>query len=329
MPPFLAAPFRAALVRASLTLAGALLLTVGLTACTGCSTSPEPRAANGTSDAHTGGNGTVGNLPLDGTYRRVEVATVGWDGLSSSPVVLLRELETGQLVPIWVGVAEARAIASALHEVDYPRPMTHDLMADLLGKLDARLDELLIHDVVDSTYYGLLRLHVEGSANGNGRDGGDHAPLLVDARPSDGLALALRSGATIRVAQQILDETPDVDFRPPDEPDQVVRALGLTVVAPTAELRREHGIPAGRSGLLVIRAVGHAAEAGLRRGDLLISVDGTTVGDPVAFLDAVRGQPFGEPVTLRTWRNGTEREVEVAPELELPESGEAEDGQVA
>jgi bifunctional DNase/RNase len=295
-----------------------LLLACGLTACSGCSATPAPDAAPAAAVPEPPAPGTP--LPLDDEYRPVEVATVGWDRLSASPVVLLRELETGQLVPIWVGVAEAQAIASALHEVDFPRPMTHDLMNDLLGKLHARLDELLIHDVVGGTYYGLLRLHVEG----NGEE-----PLLVDARPSDGMALALRAGAAIRVSQGILDDTPDVDFLAPDEPEQVVRALGLTVVVPTPALRGEHAIPEERQGLVVIRAVGHAAEAGLRRGDLLLAVAGEPVTDPVGFLDTVRSQPIGEPVTLRYWREGIEREVRVVPELELPETEDGRGQQVA
>lgn len=315
--------------------ASLILLFLALGACSACSSTapPEDRSAAGEApeiaapqrpgDGPGKERSTPPELPLDGEFRSVEVATVGWDRLASAPVVLLRELETGQLVPIWVGVTEARAIATALHEVELPRPMTHDLMADLLGKLHGRLDELLIHDLVGGTYYGLLRLHVE---NGNGGE-----TVLVDTRPSDGMALALRAGAPIRVAQQILDVTPDVDFLAPDEPEQVVRALGLTVVAPTPELRRELSIPEGRRGLVVIRAVGNAADAGLRRGDLLVSVEGETVTDPVGLLDRVRSLPYGEPVTVRYWREGVEREVEVIPEAPLPDPvrTDEEDRQVA
>lgn len=309
-----------------------LLLACGLTACSACSSTAPPgnRAAEGVAVppeiATPDDPEAAPALPIDGDYRAVEVATVGWDRLSSSPVVLLRELETGQVVPIWVGVSEARAIASALHEVEFPRPMTHDLMADLLDKLHGRLDELLIHDIVGGTYYGLLRLHV-----GNG-DGGEGETVLVDTRPSDGLALALRAGATIRVAQAILDETPDVDFLAPDEPEQVVRALGLTVVAPSDDLREELSIPEERDGLVVIRAVGNAADAGLRRGDLLVSVEGEPVSDPMGLLDRVRSLPYGEPVTVRYWREGVEREVELIPEPPLPDplrTSEDEPKQVA
>lgn len=287
-----------------------LLLAVGLTACSGCSTTPPPAAhapATAETPDATAPDTDAPELPADGDYRQVEVATVGWDRLGSAPVVLLREPETGQLVPIWVGVAEARAIAAALHEVEYPRPMTHDLMAHLLVRLDAHLDELLIHDLVNGTYLGMLRL----SKQGNGG-----APLLVDTRPSDGMALALRAGATIRVAQKILDDTPDVDFMAPDEPDQVVRALGLTVVTPTPEQRAEHSLPEARAGLLVIRAIGNAAVAGVSRGDLLVEVAGAVVEEPVDLLDAVRDLPYGDPVPMVLWRDGEERRVTVVPERE-------------
>jgi len=179
--------------------------------------------------------------------------------------------------------------------------MTHDLMANLLGALHARVDELLIHDIVDGTYYGLLRL----TPLGNGGD-----PLLVDARPSDGMALALRAGATIRVARKILDETPEVDFLAPDEGQQVVSALGLTVVAPSDSLRRELSLPQ-RQGLVILRVAGAGEEAGLRRGDLLLSVEGSAVVEPVDLLDAVRGLAPGATVTLRYWRDGDEAETSV------------------
>lgn len=293
-----------------------LLLTVGLTACSGCSSTPQPTAEpppvaaapapRSAPDSSTP-QADAPELPADEAFRTMEIATVGWDRLGAAPVVLLRDPETGQVVPIWVGVAEARAIAAALHEIEYPRPMTHDLMVDVLGRLHAHLDELLIHDLVDGTYLGMLRLSTP--------DDGDE-PLLVDTRPSDGMALALRAGATIRVAQKILDNTPDVDFMAPDEPDQVVRALGLTVVAPTEAQRQEFALPVDRAGLLVIRSVGNAALAGVTRGDLLVEVAGAAVAEPVDLLDALRDLPYGDPVPMLVLHDGTVRPVTVVPERE-------------
>lgn len=272
------------------------LLAPLLSACFACSNTQAPSAAGTAPPAS--------EAAFDGEYRVVEVATVGWDSTTTSPVVLLRQLETGQMVPIWVGVSEAQSIAAALHEVRYPRPMTHDLMADLIGRLGGRLDELLIHDVIDGTYFGLLRVSV-----------GDRAePLIVDSRPSDGLALALRAGAAIRVAQKILDETPEVDFLAPDEPDQVVRALGLTVVARSEALDREHGLPAEHRGLVVLRATGAAAEKGLLRGDLILEVAGVQMRRPIDLLDVLADVPYGEEVTVRYWRDGDEATVELAPQ---------------
>lgn len=287
--------------------AAVVLVAPLLSACSACSSSPPP----GTTSAATGAEAPVA---VDGEYRSVEVATVGWDSSTTSPVVLLRQLDSGQLVPIWVGVAEAQAIAAALHEVRYPRPMTHDLMNDLIGRLDAHLDELLIHDVIDGTYYGLLRLTL----------GGGETPLMVDSRPSDGLALALRAGATIRVAQKILDETPDVDFLAPDEPEQVVRGLGLTVVARSDELDREFDLPTGLRGLVVLRAVGAAGDAGMLRGDLVLEVAGIQMRRPLDLLDALAEAPPGELVPVRYWRDGEETTVEL-PAVS-PQPGDALEG---
>jgi uncharacterized protein len=240
---------------------------------------------------------------VEGDYLPVEVVTVGWDALSQAPIVLLREQTTGQVVPIWVGVAEARSIDAALEEVEFPRPMTHDLMASLLAKLDAKVDGLLIHDLIDGTYYALLELRPHG---------GGREPLLVDTRPSDGIALALRVGAPIRIARKILAASPDFEFLAPEGSDQVVRAFGLTVVAPTPELREKFGLPE-RPGLVVTRATGEAARAGLLRGDLLVAVGGAVPAQPVDFLDAVRDAPLDRPIPITYWRDGAEHQTALNP----------------
>lgn len=291
-------------VLASLSRLSLLALALCLAACSGCATAPPVDGSEAAPQISEKGPDAAPPPPAaEGDLLSAEVATVGWDGITDSPIVLLRELSTGRVVPIWVGLAEARAIASALLGVEYPRPMTHDLMADLVSKLAAKLEEVRIHDVREGTYYGLLQLRVDG------RDD----PLLVDTRPSDGLALALRTGAAIRVSRGVLDQTPDYEFLAPEAGEQVVRALGLTVVAPTAELREEFSLPE-RDGVVVLTVTGEAAEKGLHRGDLIVAVNGKVPAAPVDLLDAVRKTPVGQLVRITYLREGKETTVEVRPD---------------
>ncbi|WP_406671941.1 bifunctional nuclease family protein, partial [Natronospira sp.] len=137
----------------------------------------------------------------------VELATVGLDERSGAPVALLREPDSGEVVPIFIGVMEAQAILQGLHEVSTPRPMTHDLLARTLSALDAEAISLQVHDLRNGTYYGRLML----------RKDGQEALIEVDTRPSDGLALAVRSGTEIQVARKILRADLEFDFRAPEE----------------------------------------------------------------------------------------------------------------
>lgn len=279
------------------------LLVLGLAGCS--ASSGQNRGEPGSADDE--GGERAGSSPRQESggeeLHSAEIATIGWDGLSNAPLVLLREVATGRVVPIWVGVSEAQAIAAALHGVEFPRPMTHDLMSDLVAGLGGRLEALHIHDLRNGTYYGLLELRVEGREE----------PLLVDARPSDGMALALRTGAEIRISRKVLDDTPDFDFLAPEAGDQVVSALGLTLVTPSEALRRELSLP-DRPGLVVRSAVGTAARLGLRRGDFVVAVDGSVAATPMEFLDAVRAAPFAAPVAVTYWRDGEEATVELLPE---------------
>jgi len=293
----LRSPEEAALIRPPRTrslIAPALVLCLA-----GCAASAgQHRGEPGGADAEGGARRTAGE-----DLHPAEVATVGWDRLSNAPLVLLREVATGRVVPIWVGVAEAQAIAAALQGVEFPRPMTHDLMRDLVAGLGGRLEALHIHDLRNGTYFGLLELRVEGREE----------PLLVDTRPSDGMALALRTGAEIRLSRKILDQTPDFDFLAPEAGDQVVSALGLTLVTPSEAQRRELSLP-DRPGLMVRSAVGAAARGGMRRGDYVIEVDGAVPATPMDFLDAVRAAPFAAPVAVTYWRDGEEATVELVPD---------------
>ena len=234
----------------------------------------------------------------------VELSTVGLDGRTGSPIVVLRDPESGSVLPIWVGPAEAQAIALVLHGIVPPRPMTHDLMANLITELRAEVEEVVVTDLRTNIYFGIVRLRVAGEKKL--RD--------VDSRPSDALALAVRTGAPIRVARKILSAVPDFEFIAPEGPNQVVQALGMTVVVATPPLRKEFRLGAQR-GVVVTSVFGVARDRGIRRGDLIIEVNGKAIEDPAAFFEAVRATPRRAPVRVRYWRDGDTHTIEVPADV--------------
>ncbi len=123
--------------------------------------------------------------------REVDVIGVRVEMPSNQPIVLLREASGERYLPIWIGAVEATAIAFAQQGVTPPRPLTHDLMRDVLEATGQRLSEVRITDVKDGVFYAELVF-----------EGGQE----VSARPSDSIALALRTGARIVCAEDVLDE---------------------------------------------------------------------------------------------------------------------------
>ncbi|HSP17789.1 MAG TPA: bifunctional nuclease family protein [Thermoanaerobaculia bacterium] len=127
------------------------------------------------------------------------------DPVSNSPIVVLKDEHDKFFLPIWVGIFEANAIALQLENVTTPRPMTHDLLRNMISELDARVIRIVINDLRDSTFFAQIRL-ITGEKT-----------LEVDARPSDAIALALRTEAPIFVAQSVLDQAQTIS---PDSEDQ-------------------------------------------------------------------------------------------------------------
>lgn len=119
------------------------------------------------------------------------------DPTSDVPVIILREEGGTVFLPIWIGVFEANAIALALEGIRTPRPMTHDLLQSVLAGLDAELVRIEIHALIEGTFHARLRLRRRVAGAGE--------VVEVDARPSDAVALALRTGAPIWIARVVLD----------------------------------------------------------------------------------------------------------------------------
>lgn len=125
----------------------------------------------------------------------VEVVGVRVEMPSNQPIVLLKEIEGVRFLPIWVGAVEATAIAFAQQEVLPPRPLTHDLMKDLLGKLNGTLLAVHLTELRDGVFYADLILK-----------GSDQHEITVSARPSDAIALALRTKSAILATEELFTE---------------------------------------------------------------------------------------------------------------------------
>ncbi len=126
---------------------------------------------------------------------KMEIKGLLMDPVSNMPVVILRDAEDGLFLPIWVGLFEANAIALEMEKIATPRPMTHDLLKNVLAELDAHVDRVVINELKDNTFFA--RIHLTR--------GDTH--FDIDSRPSDAIALALRSRAEIFVEQEVLEKS--------------------------------------------------------------------------------------------------------------------------
>lgn len=128
------------------------------------------------------------------------------DPITNTPIVILRDADGQRALPIWVGIFEANAIALQIENVATPRPMTHDLLRNVIQDLKATVERIVVCDVHDNTYYALIYVTREGQT------------MAIDARPSDAIALALRTRAPIFVEETVIEHAKTVDFNA-EKPD--------------------------------------------------------------------------------------------------------------
>jgi hypothetical protein len=168
---------------------------------------------------------------MDDGLVEMEVESVRVHMLSNRHVVILKEAARDRYLPIWIGPWEASAIAMKLQGLTPERPLTHDLFATTLEELGARIDRVVISDLTDETFHALIRLDRDGRS------------VEVDARPSDALALAVRSGVRIFAAGSVLDQAAlggDGGLgTEADEEGSMLEATGERVVDPRLDVFRD------------------------------------------------------------------------------------------
>jgi len=124
------------------------------------------------------------------------------DPITNTPIVILRDKDGQKVLPIWVGIFEANAIALQIENIATPRPMTHDLLRNVIHDLKAEVKKIVVCDLQENTFYALIYLAVDGRGE----------TVAIDARPSDAIALALRTRAPIFVEETVIDHAKTVDF---------------------------------------------------------------------------------------------------------------------
>jgi len=122
------------------------------------------------------------------------------DPITNMPIVILKDKEGHRILPIWVGIFEANAIALQIENISTPRPMTHDLLRNVLGDLEANVQKIVVCELKDNTFYAMIYLDREGKL------------IAVDSRPSDAIALALRTKAPIYVEESVVESAKGMDL---------------------------------------------------------------------------------------------------------------------
>ena len=138
---------------------------------------------------------------------------VSFDVIGKQPIVLLKTVEGNKFLPIWIGHPEAAAILIKLQGTELPRPMTHDLLTSIIGRFDADVARITVTELKESTFYATLTLSKEGEM------------IDIDSRPSDALALAVRTDAPIFASTALIDENAIEFEREVDDTEEIVESF--------------------------------------------------------------------------------------------------------
>ena len=225
---------------------------------------------------------------------RVEVRHVGFDQNVNAPVVILEHAASARFLPIWIGSFEARAIAMQLEGIPAPRPLTHDLMKNVLEQVGVQFQKVIVSSLEKNTYFA--RMHLTS--------GGQH--VEIDSRPSDAIALALRFDRPIFVARSVFEASGEAMPTTPRPISTTV--MGIEVQDLTTELA-EHFQLKNTDGVLVTDSPHRLGE--LERGDVILALDGKLIRNVSDFQARTRYEK--EAVRLLVRRSGRDIRVRLAP----------------
>jgi len=130
---------------------------------------------------------------------KMTVRGIALDPITNMPIIILKDPDERRALPIWVGIFEANAIALELEKVSTPRPMTHDLLKNILEGLGITVKQVIVNDLKENTFYAMIELNHNGGV------------ITIDARPSDAIALALRVNAPIFVTEKVVAQAKNIE----------------------------------------------------------------------------------------------------------------------
>ncbi len=131
---------------------------------------------------------------------RMTVRGIALDPITNMPIIILKDQDEKRALPIWVGIFEANAIALELEKIGTPRPMTHDLIKNILDGLGATVQQIVVNDLKENTFFAVIEVNYNGNV------------VNVDSRPSDAIALALRVNAPIFVTEKVVSKAKSMDI---------------------------------------------------------------------------------------------------------------------
>ncbi len=238
-----------------------------------------------------------GEIPLT----RAKFFRLRIDPQADQPVMELLNDEGDRILRIWIGLNEAIAIEMETKKIVPPRPMTHDLIVNILKGLGVKVKQVIIYDLRNHTFYASILLSMEGE---------DYA---IDSRPSDAIALSLRVSAPIYVARKIFAK---YGFKVSENvmADELRELLEADVQNLTPELATSFGLKEA-GGVLVadVQPEGKAAEGGLRRGDVILEADGKSIMNLAQLAARLKDWTGKEPLRLKVYRKGKSLDLTVKP----------------
>jgi bifunctional DNase/RNase len=248
-------------------------------------------------------SGYLGRSEDNSDLLEVDVEGLVIDPTTNSPVVILVGKEYKKALPIFIGTGEAGAIARGMKDIETARPMTHDLMKSILDGLDAEVERVIITDLIDNIFFAQIIIRIGKTKK------------TIDSRPSDAIALAVRTGTPIFVNVNVMEKSSSSDLTGWVVEENLTKQFGFKVQNLSKELLEAMNVDV-EEGVLVSHVMdGSPAEkGGLNRGDIILRLQGEKVRDVEAFDELLVKLPNDKEIQIAIFSPNGEREIHLVPQ---------------